>query len=869
MLKGYKIKVTAIDPKTARPLSSQVLGSDGEVTSEESILHIGGKTSAPVIVWTDKALKTLKVNIIGASNIETIKVTSKSPVEKIAVHAPSAGPALNHFLVHYQTADSHWAEVYHVDAKSRSVKKAYDLPVVAGKGAFSASALGANVFFTRTTETEASVIFSATHGVLEKWPLKRNVEVDASDLPELSSAVTEVITKGQSGYAVRSALMLSSGDLELIRNGESEWVRHESLAGITAAAWADVPVAENLAEELAVESHSNVLSAYIHRVRRHAHDLQYLPAWLQRIPARVSSSLFGGAASSSAGAGDPFGFRKIVVAATEKGRIVGIDAGSQGKVLWNVQAVQLPPGSKWNVTDISIENDLALVMARDAEFMLIETMTGKARQYQEPGAVENMDRFIPVSKGGGKRLLIPVLINGAPGSLPPGDATNNTFIVTQRWDGAITGWHVQDGVTPTGAWIFSPPEGERVAAVAKRPSHDPVASIGRALGDRNVLYKYLSTNLAVVAAVNDTAATASIYLLDTITGETLHSTSHEAVDTAQPISITFTENWFGYTLRTDPALARDVYAPSTPMGNLFIISELFESPIANDRGPLGSSSNFSSLKCPPHAPHVISASYVIPAPLTHLATTSTKQGITPRSILAYSAPLAALLAIPASMLSPRRPVGRDATGAEREEGLFPYSPIFDFNPQWTISHKRDILGIRGIVTTPTLMESSSLVFAYGNLDVFGTRIAPIGAFDLLGNGFNKAQLVLTVGALAVGTKMLAPLVRIVLVSLSACQLLTMCRHGRSRLILCGNNCIMIDRMCIYSVSMRRADRSIKPHYLEVMPKTYGEMIFSVPAGPRSSIPCLHSCSHPRVRSGYRTRQCGDCLGDKIYTDAYP
>jgi hypothetical protein len=58
---------------------------------------------------------------------------------------------------------------------------------------------------------------------------------------------------------------------------------------------------------------------------------------------------------------------------------------------------------------------------------------------------------------------------------------------------------------------------------------------------------------------------------------------------------------------------------------------------------------------------------------------------------------------------------------------------------------------------PPLLESTSLVFVYG-LDLFFTRIAPSGTFDVLGEDFNKVQLVLTVG-LGIAIMVTKPMVR--------------------------------------------------------------------------------------------------------------
>ncbi len=68
-----------------------------------------------------------------------------------------------------------------------------------------------------------------------------------------------------------------------------------------------------------------------------------------------------------------------------------------------------------------------------------------------------------------------------------------------------------------------------------------------------------------------------------------------------------------------------------------------------------------------------------------------------------------------------------------------------------------MVGIKNVITTPALLESTSLVFAYG-VDVFGTRVSPSFAFDILGKGFNKLSLMATVAALWVGVVVVAPMV---------------------------------------------------------------------------------------------------------------
>jgi len=66
--------------------------------------------------------------------------------------------------------------------------------------------------------------------------------------------------------------------------------------------------------------------------------------------------------------------------------------------------------------------------------------------------------------------------------------------------------------------------------------------------------------------------------------------------------------------------------------------------------------------------------------------------------------------------------------------------------------------IKQILTTPSQLESTSIVLAYG-LDLFQTRVSPSNTFDLLSEDFNRLQLVLTMAGLAVAILITRPIVR--------------------------------------------------------------------------------------------------------------
>lgn len=771
LLKGLKIKVTELSSSNGELIGQSIsLSSDSELTSEASILHVGANSGQPFLIWTDKALKALRVNKIGTKQITTINVPSSNgeSAEKIIVHAARSPTALSHFLVHYQGADSHWAEVFHVGTDT---KKAYGLPRLGGKGAFSTSSQGSDVYFTRHTAFENILASSIGPSILSHWDVRPKSHGGMVDPQDISHAASEVISKGGSTYAVRSALTLPSCDWELIRNGDPYWVRSEGLAGAVAAGFIEIPKEENLAEELAAESHHGIIAAYVHRVKRHARDLQHFPSWAQALPARVLGSFLGDKAGSQDQSlrRDGFGFHKFVIIATEHGRLAALDAGTQGRVIWNIQAVKLKAGEKWQVLSIEAEQNTALVRGQEGEFLRVQTDTGAIVQYQPGGLIKSLKTSVPLLDASGEKLLVPVKDDGSIGDMPKANFETGTIIVTEGDDNVVRGWALWKGSKPTLAWYFTPAPGEIIKSVSARPSHDPVASIGKALGDRNVHYKYLNPNILLITALETETSKATFYLLDSACGAVIHSATHSDVDTSLPIASVISENWFAYSIFSEiSSLSQDVSESDEqkPRSYQLVVSELYKSPYPNDRGSLETSSNYSSIT-PTFTdedraydtPHVLSQTFLIPGPISSISVTSTLQGITTRSLLCVLPDTNALVSISRAFLDPRRPVGRDATAAEMEEGLFKYSPMLDFEPKWILSHKRELMSISEIVTSPSLLESTTLVFAFGDVDLFLTRVSPIGAFDLLGKGFSKLQLVLTVVALAVGTTVVAPFVR--------------------------------------------------------------------------------------------------------------
>ncbi|TGO46960.1 hypothetical protein BOTNAR_0554g00070 [Botryotinia narcissicola] len=750
---GYSVKVTTLDHLTGKRVTEYTLSTKGDVHTPEDVLLVGANSAAPIIAWTDRSLKSLKVNILGKpSDLQTLPLKeSDGELTKVSIHAPNLAQSLPHFLVHSHSATSNRADVYHIDMKIGSISKAYEIPKLAGSGAFSTSSQGANVYFTRFTEEETFIFSSMSHGVLGRWPIQAEKQHDR--LRFLHGA-SEVVQKAPDTYAVRSAMLTVELDWVLVRNGAVAWSRVEGLFGVVAAEWAEIPASESLAETLEAEAHSNPLQAYIHRVNRHINDLEYLPAYLEKLPTRILSAILPVdlvTPNESVLERDNFGFNKLVVVATQRGRLYALDAGSQGRVVWSSKAFDIPAGNKWDVKSIFVNNAKSTTTVRGSqgEYIIVNTTTGTGLEAINPGQWPPVQSAAVVDSNLG-RWVLPIGIDGNPGDIPK-DWAPKELLVVRGENGEVKGlkFDIQGAdAKPIFTWSFQPPSGQRIVEVVSKPAHDPVASIGRVLGDRTVMYKYLNPNTVLVTAVSDESSIASFYLLDAVSGDVLYSANHEGVDTKKPIASVFTENWFAYSLWSDEL------STTTSLHGLkgyqLVVTVLYESPIPNDCGTLGSNANASSLdpsdvlNAGPVLPHVISQSFVVPEAITHMSVSQTRQGITTRQLLC-TLESNSIIGIPRYLLDPRRPVGRDPIPAEQEEGLLRYSPVIEFDPKLIISHKREVLGIKGVIISPAILESTSLVFA--------------AAFDILGKAFNKLSLVATVLALGVGVAVLAPMVR--------------------------------------------------------------------------------------------------------------
>lgn len=740
LLSGQKTKVVVLDIITGKQVKELSLNLDDETLAASGKLVAASGSEAPFLVTSQKPYTSLKLNILGTNKVSTIVLEDKGEeIVSVTVHTPIGVTAEPHFLVHLHSASRNWAEVFHLNVASGEAKRAYSLPAIKEASTFAASNNGQKVFFTRASASEIAVFSSESHGHLARWQRKPLGGGHSTSLDPMR-AIAEVASKDASSTAVRVVVTSAEGSLYLVRNGETQWVRPEMAAYAQEAAWHEHVNGDALSQELGNEVSVDPATAYINRVYRHAQELMHLPNYLLQLPQKLLSP----SSESLSVREDLLGSRSLVLA-TNLGQVLSF-SGTTGNLQWHTKLPQALPADA-HVISLAVaggratlytsDGSITVLNATDGE--LVETKTGTT----EAAAIIELP-------GSPASTILKVNEHGVPSisaDLAPSVPNEGNVVMTADRSGHVSGWTV--GTTAHKTWTFAP-VGEKVVAITSRAKHDPIASIGRVLGDRSVLYKYFTPNVALLTARSSEGIT--MYLIDAVTGTVLHSTFHANVLATMPVSAVLSENWFAYSFTSSN--------PETlELSSRLVISELFESNVPNDRGQLSSKTNYSSFSADGVTkPHVISAAYLLAEPISHLTVTQTAQGISSRSVLAYLPNSKAIASIPRHILDARRPMDRDPTAYEAEEGLFRYSPELMLDPKHFLSHSREVIGIKHISTVPTLLESTSTASGYGH-DIFGTQVAPSQTFDVLGKNFNRVQLVLTVIALYLGVLGLRPLVR--------------------------------------------------------------------------------------------------------------
>ncbi|KIK01760.1 hypothetical protein K443DRAFT_550803 [Laccaria amethystina LaAM-08-1] len=626
------------------------------------------------------------------------------------------------------------------------------------------------------TGTELGAFFpfdTKSHGIIN------HVAMDASHTPS-------------GGVIARLLVTTSSGAIQLWQQGELKWMREESLATTTLAEFVELP------ERVASGSNLHIGGeGFVSRVIRQISDAQDFPQYVFNFVKRFVTGSYASASSpasvpSSANetlSRDAFGFRQVIVAATAFGKVFGIDS-SNGEILWSrVLGLgwaaeiggRIHPVKLYLTRTVSDGGDpeVVLVTQRRADNTLVDTVlfhinavngedvrraSKKSDLFEgldiiqgplvegfllqtEPKAVVLLDEFL-------RAYLYPN--NAATQAAFAKVSSALSFPLRTNAEGRqrIQGHQIllkselSDKPVAYTTWSLNLPPSESIQQLLPPASRGPVASIGRVLGNRTTLYKYLNPRLFTVLTVSPTTNMCGLYVVDSTKGTVVYHVQIKGHGGCN-IKTALTENWLVYHYFEGEVADGSVDGAK---GYRMVTVELYEGEVVDEKTSSSDMSSFSEKSL-----HLTAyeQAFVFPHPITALAPTSTKFGISSKDLIVATRNHR-IQSFQRAMLNPRRPK-RKVTAEEAEEFLVEYDPVLPDDPHRVLSHDYEVANVQRIVTAPALLESTSLVFAFG-LDMFLTRVAPSNTFDVLSENFNKAQLVFTVSGLLLAIMITRPMV---------------------------------------------------------------------------------------------------------------
>ncbi|KAI8980962.1 hypothetical protein BDB01DRAFT_175618 [Pilobolus umbonatus] len=580
------------------------------------------------------------------------------------------------------------------------------------------------------------------------------------------------------------------------------WSREEALSSVAATEFLDLPeqklwtqMSDELNETKKQKESENLITRYIHRLSTHVIELRGLPAWLVSYFVGLTGSSMdkdhnGDISIAEAQScwlnqtrpeilyRDNFGLRKLLISVSKSGKVIAQDTTRKGKIVWtryletfsftNIYVVR-PPSVKLPPVIVAVGSTYDEVGGAATGFLRLNALTGEDYVATSPLAEQFFEANVVTNVGVDKIMKLPIedpeertqilaIYEAGSGRVfiyPDTYETQKKFVSEFLPDfyftytspmGHIQGFKVVEGyrgslkVMPL--WRLNIPSGETIVATTQPRSDEKVALLGRALGNRNVLYKYLNPHLFAVVTKNIDKKSIKVRLMDSVKGSILYENIHENVDVdTNEVHITQSENWFVYHFWSNDNKVKGYQA---------VVLELYEGEYENERVDSSNFSSFENIQ-----PHVISSAFSFPFPVSAMGVTSTRNGISTKDVL-FGLPTHQIMGISKRLLDPRRP--RDTPSKDdKEELLYPYGPIPD-DRRFSLTYNLDVVGIKSIITSPSLLESTSLVFAYG-VDTFFTRVSPSKQFDVLSPDFSKIQLLLTLTGLVVAIRITGPMVR--------------------------------------------------------------------------------------------------------------
>ncbi|XP_053379517.1 ER membrane protein complex subunit 1-like [Mercenaria mercenaria] len=559
--------------------------------------------------------------------------------------------------------------------------------------------------------------------------------------------------------AYKLALLSEDYAVQLVhKSGKIAWRRDEFLAYAVAVEMVDLPVSENQAKfEDEFGSHEdNVMTMFVKRVKTQLSQLQtFIVQQIHRLQGVKHHTVIEEGEDEDTEDDDllrdEFSLHKIIVIVTSPGKIVGMKS-INGHLLWQHFLPELGPFDRFGREKVllHVQRTTAhfpnppqcVVLGRNrasgrGHLFAFDPISGHSVSQMPAGGLHlpyNIQQAFLLGEWDEHFMKALIMLDDTftvhtyPTSALSFVEKHRSSIYIYLADvdsSLLNGYRLvlsQNKLLVDNVWtvnLQNQRQNIKITNIVAKSAHEHIYSQGRVLGDRSVLYKYLNPNVVVVTTEGEEPATSqqkgypviNVYVLDVITGHMIFHGNHRKAQ--GPLHIIHSENWVVYG-----------YFNTKQRRHEMAVLEMYE-------GKNQSNATVFSSFTAPQQPLVMRQSFIFPLPMYTMTTTITEKGITTKDIL-VALKNGGVFTLPKAFLDPRRPL--TPTQETQEEGTFPYIPELPVHTEGMINYNQTLYHVRGIHTSPTGLESTSLILCYG-LDMFHTRIQPSKMFDVLKEDF--------------------------------------------------------------------------------------------------------------------------------------
>ncbi|XP_021745493.1 ER membrane protein complex subunit 1-like [Chenopodium quinoa] len=605
--------------------------------------------------------------------------------------------------------------------------------------------------------------------------LKESIQIDPNRGTVQKVFINNYIRADRS-YGFRALVVMEDHSVSLLQQGNIVWSREDGLASIVDVTTSELPLEKKGVSVAKVEQgllewlKGHMLKLKGTLMLASAEDMVSIQAL--RLQSSEKSKLTR----------DHNGFRKLLIVLTKSGKVYALHTGD-GRVVWSTFLPNLRKSDtcenpvalnlyQWQVPHHHAmdENPAVLVVGRcgngiDAPGILSIVDTYSGKELSSLSLTHSVVDVIPLPFADSTEKRLHLIV----------DVDRNLHLYPKTPEAAVifereyinVYWYSVDAennmlrghglkskcmseiadefcFSSRDLWsIVFPSDSEKIIATVARKASEVVHTQAKVMADRNVLFKYISKNLLFVATVAPKGAGEIgsvtpdeswlvVYLIDTVTGRILHRVTHHG--SQGPVRAVFSENWVVYHYFNLRANRYEI--------SVIEIYDQSRADIKNVWKLILGKHNLTSPVSSYSRPEIMTKSqtYFFTHSVKTVSVTLTAKGITAKQLLIGTVG-DQVLALDKRFLDPRR--SAKPTPTELEDGIIPLTDALPINPQSYVTHALKVEGLRGIISVPAKLESTTLVFAYG-ADLYLTRLAPSKTYDSLTDEFSYALLLLTI-----------------------------------------------------------------------------------------------------------------------------